>query len=134
MSHGWEKGDLLSSVFSAPIGKERGSNSWGLFICICHCPESLAPQLIIAGYSDTAWPLTALSENIQMTQKVATYTQEVSHLFSGWVMEVDISCFNLVSKPARRFNKQAWPSKMITYSSIVIPESYSIKWKGEEDV
>ena len=64
-----------------------------------------------------------------------TYTQEVSHLldFSGWVMKVEISCFNLVSKPARRLNRQAWFSKMMPYSSIVIPDSHSIKWKGEGD-
>lgn len=79
MSHGWEK-DLLSSVFSAPIGKERGSNSWGLFICMCHCPESLAPQLITAGYSDTAWPLTALRKYIN--------DAEGGHLYSGSVSPV----------------------------------------------
>lgn len=63
---------------------------------------------------------------------MATYTQQVPLLFSGWNMEVEI-CFILVSKPARRFNRQAWSSKMLIpmYPSIIILESYSIKWKGE---
>ena len=80
MSHEWEKGDLLSSVFSAPIGKERGSNCWGLFICMS------LPRIIstTANHSWLQWH--SLTLNCPLRKYIND--TEGGHLYSGSVSPV----------------------------------------------
>lgn len=81
VSCGQGKENLLSSLFFATIRTERDPDSWGIFLCICHCPESLAPHPIRAAYHDSAWPSTAISENINNSGSAHLYSGGISTVF-----------------------------------------------------
>lgn len=73
----------MSLLFVA-IRTEKGPDFWGIFLCMCQCPEWLAPHPIGAGYNDLVWPLTTLSENINNSDGTHSHSLGISILNEIW--------------------------------------------------